>query len=271
MAAKPLSDKPVTIDDLQARKQRGPPIAMLTAYDYTSARLAEAAGVDVLLVGDSLAMTIQGLENTLPVTLDEMIYHTRLVSRGAKRALVATDMPFMSYHVSCEQAVAGAGRCVKEGGARMVKVEGGRRMSDVIEAIVRAQIPVMGHIGLTPQSVHALSGFKVQRAREQLLDDAKAVAEAGASLLVIECVPAAIAGEITAAVRIPTVGIGAGARCDGQVLVFHDALGLTDETEFFPRFLKRYAELGGETRDAIARYVQDVRERKFPGPEHEYK
>lgn len=264
-----MSDKPVTVSTLSARKAGGPPIVMITAYDCTSARLADAAGMDVLLVGDSLAMTVQGLETTLPVTLDEMIYHTRLVRRGARRALVVTDMPFMSYHVSAQQAVEGAGRCVKEAGAHMVKVEGGERMGRTIEAIVQAQVPVMGHIGLTPQSINALGGFKVQRAAEQLIADAEAVEAAGGSLLVIEAVPAELAKRITAAVSIPTIGIGAGPACDGQVLVFHDVLGLFEE--FTPKFVRRYAELGKLAAEALRHYATDVRERKFPAKEHTYK
>ena len=265
---RPASDKPVTVQDLLARKGDGPPIVMLTAHDYSSAQIADEAGIEILLVGDSLAMTVQGLETTLPVTLDEMIYHTRLVRRGTRRAMVVTDMPFMSYHVSAEQAVANAGRCVKEAGAQLVKLEGGERMAKSIAAVVRAQIPVMGHVGLTPQSVNALGGFKVQRAEQQLLADAQAVEAAGASLLVIEAVPPALAQKVTESVSIPTIGIGAGSSCDGQVLVFADVLGLFDA--FKPKFVKRYAELGKLAREALAQYADDVRNRTFPGSEHTY-
>jgi 3-methyl-2-oxobutanoate hydroxymethyltransferase len=242
---------------------------MLTCYDYTMARLLDAAGVDGLLVGDSLGMVIQGRPDSLAVTLDEMIYHTRLVARGAKRSLVVTDMPFMSFQVSPQQAVENAGRILKEGQAHGVKLEGGIRTAPAIKAITAADIPVIGHIGLTPQSVRRFGGFKVQRDAERLLEDAHAVEEAGAFALVIECVPAEVARRITEALRIPTIGIGAGPGCNGQVLVTHDLLGLFDELR--PRFVKQYAELGQELRRAAEEYCREVREGVFPGPEHSFR
>src|SRR6266702_8899339 len=229
----------MTVPEVRAARGRGTPLAVLTAYDWTMARLLDGAGVDALLVGDSLGMVVQGEATTLGVTLDEMIYHTRLVARGAQRALVIADMPFMSYQVSPQQAVENAGRLVKEGRAHAVKLEGGQRTAAAVAAIVAADIPVMGHIGLTPQSVHRLGGFPVQRDAALLLDDARALGAAGAFAVVVESVPADLAREVTAAITVPTIGIGAGAACDGQVLVAHDMLGLFDDLR--PRFVKRYA------------------------------
>jgi 3-methyl-2-oxobutanoate hydroxymethyltransferase len=214
-------------------------------------------------------MVVQGHENSLAVTLDEMIYHTRLVARGARRSLLITDMPFMSYQVSPQQALENAGRLVKEGRAQAVKVEGGRRSADAIAAITGADIPVMGHVGLTPQSVHRLGGFRVQRDEARLLDDALAVQEAGAFAVVVECVPTDSAGRITEALKVPTIGIGAGPACDGQVLVAHDMLGLFDD--FRPRFAKQYADLGRVILQAAEAYCRDVREGKFPGPDHSFR
>jgi len=258
----------ITLATLQERKRSGTKITMLTAYDACFAEIAEAAGIDSLLVGDSVAMTVQGLDSTLPVTMDEMVYHTRLVARVAKRALVIGDMPFLSFQVSPEEAVKNAGRFLKVGGAAAVKLEGGARVARQIAAIAAADIPVVAHIGLTPQSVHKLGGFKVQRDEERLLADARAVEEAGAGLLVLEAMPSPIAARITKELAIPTIGIGAGALCDGQVLVLHDALGLFER--FRPKFVKRYAELRREALAALAQYREEVLAGKFPGPEQTY-
>jgi 3-methyl-2-oxobutanoate hydroxymethyltransferase len=261
--------RPVTVPDFLAAKARGKRLTMLTAYDYTMARLLDAAGVDSLLVGDSLGMVVQGSPDSLGVTLDEVIYHTGLVVRGARRSLVVADMPFMSFQVSPQQALENAGRLLKEGGARAVKLEGGTRAAAAVSAITAADIPVVGHIGLTPQSVRRLGGFKVQRDAEQLLADAKAIEAAGAFALVVECVPADLAASVTAAVKIPTIGIGAGVGCDGQVLVTHDMLGLFDELR--PRFVKQYAEIGREISRAAEAYCREVREGSFPGAEHSFR
>jgi 3-methyl-2-oxobutanoate hydroxymethyltransferase len=242
---------------------------MLTCYDYTMARLLDAAGVDSLLVGDSLGMVVQGQNDSLAVTLEEMIYHTRLVVRGTRRALVVADLPFMTYQVSPQQALENAGRLVKEGGTHAVKLEGGVRSAAAVAAIAGADIPVMGHIGLTPQSVRRLGGFKVQRDAPKLLDDALAIEAAGAFALVVECVPAELAARVTESVKIPTIGIGAGPHCDGQVLVTPDLLGLFDDLR--PRFAKRYAELGVAIRQAAGAYGDEVREGTFPGPEHSFR
>src|SRR3954447_2861916 len=216
--------RPVTVPDFVAAKARGGRLTMLTAYDYTMARLLDAAGVDSLLVGDSLGMVVQGQPDSLAVTLDEMVYHTRLVMRGVRRSLVVADLPFMTYQVSPQQALENAGRLVKEGGAHGVKLEGGLRSAAAVAAITAADIPLMGHIGLTPQSVRRLGGFKVQRDAERILDDARAIEAAGSFALVVECVPTELAAQITQTVKIPTIGIGAGPHCDGQVLVTPDAL-----------------------------------------------
>jgi 3-methyl-2-oxobutanoate hydroxymethyltransferase len=265
----PGAVRKVTAPDLRARKAAGPAIAMVTAYDFTMARLLDEAGADALLVGDSLGMVFQGLANTLPVTVDEMCYHGRAVARGVARAHVVGDMPFMSYQASPAHAVESAGKLVKEGAFESVKVEGGQDFAEHLRWIVRAGIPVMGHVGLTPQSVHQLGGFKVQRDEGQLLADAAAVEQAGAFAVVVESVPAASAAKLTAAVGIPTIGIGAGAGCDGQVLVFHDMMGLF--TDFKPKFVKRYADLGSMIRAAVETYCQEVREGTFPGAEHSFR
>jgi 3-methyl-2-oxobutanoate hydroxymethyltransferase len=264
-----LSLRPVTVPDFLSARTRGVKLTVLTAYDFTTARLLDDAGVDAMLVGDSLGMVMQGHPNSLSVTLDEVIYHTRCVARGVKRALLIADLPFMTYQVSPEQAVMSAGRIIKEGGAHAVKVEGGERSAAAVAAITRTDIPVMGHIGLTPQSVHRFGGFRVQRDEERLLNDARAIADAGAFALVVECVPAELAARITAELTIPTIGIGAGSGCDGQVLVIQDMLGMFEE--FQPRFAKRYAELGGEIRRAVGQYCREVREGTFPGPEHSFR
>jgi 3-methyl-2-oxobutanoate hydroxymethyltransferase len=267
-----MSSPKITVPELRARKTKGPKIAMVTAYDSTMAKLLEAGGADVLLVGDSLGMVVQGLPNTLPVTLEEMCYHGRAVSRAAVRAHVMGDLPFMSYQASPEQAVQAAGRMLKEGGFESVKLEGGADFAEHVRRIVACGIPVMGHIGLTPQSVHAMGGFRVQGrdagAAEQLLADARALEAAGAFALVIEGVPSTLGERITAAVSIPTVGIGAGPGCDGQVLVCYDFLGMYPELR--PRFVKRFAELGDEIVKATRAYVSEVRGGAFPDEAHSF-
>ena len=263
--------KKLTAPEIAARKG-GEKIAMVAAYDVLTARLVEAAGVDILLVGDSLGSVVLGYPSTVPVTMEEIVHHTRAVVRGARRAHVVADMPFMSFQVDDADAVRNAGRLIKEGGADSVKLEGGGAMADRVRAIVRAGIPVMGHIGLTPQSAGSLGGLRVQgnspAAARALLDDALAIAEAGAFALVIEVVPAALGEAVTRRVPVPTIGIGAGPGCDGQVLVAADLLGVEDRVA--PRFVKRYAELGAAMRDAFARYVADVRSGAFPSAEHGY-
>jgi 3-methyl-2-oxobutanoate hydroxymethyltransferase len=256
----------VTIHTLRQMKARGEKIAMLTAYDATFARLLDEAGADALLVGDSLGMVIQGHETTLPVTLDEIAYHCRAVVRGARRAHVVGDMPFMSYQASIEQGLTSAGKLMKEGGCHSIKLEGGAIHAELVKRMVSAGIPVMGHIGLTPQSFHQMGGFKVQGrdpgGRERLLSDARTLEAAGAYAIVLEAIPADIAHDITAALSIPTIGIGAGTGCDGQVLVSYDALGM-DES-FKPRFVRHYATLGATIKEAIGHYVTDVRAGGFP-------
>lgn len=264
--------KKITIRSFAARKRRGEPITMLTAYDYPTARLADEAGVDSLLVGDSLAMVVLGHENTLSVTMDEMLHHARAVKRGASRPLLVGDMPFMSYQTDPVEALRNAGRFLKEGGMDAVKLEGGREVVPQIQAIVRAGIPVMGHIGLTPQSIHALGGWRVQgktpEAALALWEDAEALQEAGCFSLVLESVPARLATWISERLEIPSIGIGAGSGADGQVLVIHDLLGLFDR--FVPRFVKAYAALAADAREAIERYVAEVGDGAFPGAEHSY-
>lgn len=264
MAAEP----PVTVPDFARWKATGRPISVLTAYDYPSARLFDEAGVDCLLVGDTLGMVVQGHATTLGVTLDQMVYHTEMVVRAARRALVVADLPFLSYQASIESAMLAAGRCLKEARCGAVKLEGGHRSAATVRALVEAGIPVMGHVGLTPQSVHQMGGYKVQRDAATLTADARAIAEAGAFALVLECVPAPLAERITAGLPVPTIGIGAGVGCDGQVLVSHDLLGLFEG--FRPRFVRRYAELADTIRDAAARYVDDVRQRRFPGSDESF-
>ena len=261
----------IRIPDLIAQKVSGQKIAMLTAYDATMARLFDRAGVDVLLVGDSLGMVILGCETTIPVTLDAMIHHSKAVSNGAKRALVVADLPFLAYHVSIEDAIRNAGRLVQEGGAAAVKMEGGGEIAAVVKRVVETGIPVMGHVGLTPQSVHRLGGFRMVGKTEdeaaRVLRDAHAIEEAGAFSVVVECVPAEVAARITAELRIPTIGIGAGPHCDGQVLVSYDAFGIFDE--FVPRFVKQYANVGAQLLEAAREYVAEVRERRFPASRSE--
>jgi 3-methyl-2-oxobutanoate hydroxymethyltransferase len=256
----------VTIHTLRQMKERGDKIAMLTAYDATFARLLDESGADVLLVGDSLGMVVQGNDTTLPVTLEEMAYHCRAVVRGTSRAHVVGDMPFMTYQASVEQGMANAGRLIKEGGCHSVKLEGGAQHAELVRRLVAAGIPVMGHIGLTPQSYHQLGGFKVQGretgGRERLLADALALEEAGVYAIVLEAIPADIAREITKRLSIPTIGIGAGVACDGQVLVSYDMLGMDDT--FKPRFVRRFATLGQTIKDAVGQYVSEVRGGTFP-------
>ena len=261
-----------TVKSFQEAKDNNRKISMLTAYDYSMANIVDAAGIDSVLVGDSLGMVFQGNESTLPVTLDEIIYHTKAVVRGVKNALVVADMPFLSYHVSKEEAVRNAGRMIKEGGAEAVKMEGGTLFSETIKAVVDAQIPVMGHIGLTPQSVNAFGGFKVQGKDEQsakrIWEDAKLLEEAGVFAITLECIPDKLAQLITKSLRIPTIGIGAGKSCDGQVLVINDMLGMF--SDFVPRFIKQYAKLNTEITAAVQDYIAEVREGDFPAGEHTF-
>ena len=258
--------KKQTVNTLQKMKENGEKIAMLTCYDYTTATLIEQTDIDAVLVGDSLGMTIMGYENTLPVTMDDMVHHTACVARGLKNTFLVADMPFMSYHLSDEQAVENAGRLVKEGGANAVKLEGGAKYFSRIKAIVDAQIPVEGHIGLTPQSVNAFGGFRVQgkdvaRARE-LLEDAKKIEEAGAFMVTLECVPEKLATMITEELSIPTIGIGAGNGCDGQVLVYQDMLDMYDGIA--PKFVKHFAHIGSDMKAAFNAYSKEVRKQTFP-------
>ena len=247
-------------------------LVMLTAYDYSTARIMDMAGVDALLVGDSLGMVMLGYPDTLSVTVDDMVRHCAAVARGAQKALVVCDMPFMSYHVSVEETVRNAGRLMTEGRAQAVKLEGGAEFAAEVRALTRASIPVMGHLGLTPQSVNAFGGFKVQgksmAAAQKLLDDARALQEAGAFALVLECVPAPLAERVTQALSIPVIGIGAGAGCDGQVLVWQDMTGMT--LSHLPRFVKRFGEVGASLRSAVEAYAREVRAGAFPGEDHGY-
>jgi len=263
-----MSSKRVTITVLQKMKQDARKITMMTAYDYPTAQIVDQEGIDIILVGDSLSMVVQGNENSLPVTMDEMVYHTRIVARAAQRAMVVGDMPFMSYQASTDQAILNAGRLIKEGGAQTIKLEGGAGVAKTIEAIANAEIPVMAHIGLTPQAIHRMGGFKIQRDEDRIINDARVVEEAGAFSVVLEGIPGSIAAKITQALTIPTIGIGAGIHCDGQVLVLHDVVGLFER--FTPKFVKRYAEVGKDIARAVASYRQDVQEGKFPGPEHTF-
>jgi len=269
-------EQKVTVPEIVKAKASGRPIVALTAYDFPFARIADEAGVDFILVGDSLGMVVQGYETTLPVTMDEMVYHSRMVARARRRALVVTDLPFLSYQVCPTDAVANAGRLIKEGGAEAVKLEGGVAIAETIARIASVDIPVMGHIGLTPQSVHRMGGHKVQGRRrgqgpgqrDRLIEDALAVEAAGAFAIVLEGIPTDLAAEVTAQLAIPTIGIGAGPHCDGQILVLHDVLGLSERAS--PRFAKRYADLWGSARAAIESYAREVREQSFPTPAHSF-
>ncbi len=262
--------KKVTTATFRQKKERGDPITMLTAYDYPTALAEDRAGIDSILVGDSLAMVVLGYQNTLSVTMEDMLHHAKAVSRGAKYALLIGDMPFMSYQASAEDAVRNAGRFLQEAGMEAIKLEGGRERLDAVRAIVNAGIPVMGHLGLTPQSVNMMGGFRPQgktaSAAKRLYEDALLLEEAGCFSIVLESVPARLAQLISQKLSIPTIGIGAGVGCDGQVLVAHDLLGLFDR--FTPRFVKKYADLHGEMQRAFTEYIEDVQHRDFPGTEH---
>lgn len=264
--------KPVTVHELLSMKQRGERIVVLTCYDALFARLLDGAGVDILLVGDSVNQVLAGADSTLSATLDQMIYHTRIVRRGATRAMVVCDMPFLTYQVSREDAIRNAGRVMQQTGCQAVKLEGGAPIAETTRALVEIGIPVMGHLGLTPQSVHALGGYRVQgrdeQSAERLKADAAALEQAGAFAIVLELVPAPLASQITRALTIPTIGIGAGPACDGQVLVLPDMLGLNEH--FTAKFVKRYAALAEDVREAVTLYAAEVREGRYPGPEHSF-
>lgn len=263
---------PVTVNDVRAFKQRGEKFAMLTAYDTPSARLLDEAGIPLILVGDTMGMVLLGYGSTIPVTMDHVVHHTAAVARGTANALVVGDMPFMSYQVSVEDGMRNAGRLLQEAGANAVKLEGAGRSLLLVERLVEAGIPVMGHLGLTPQSVNQLGGYKVQgrteEAHHKLLEDAKSLEAAGVFSLVLEAVPEGLATEVTGSIGVPTIGIGAGRNCDGQVLVWHDFLGITDG--HLPRFVKRYAQLGDEIKDAARQFAAEVADGRYPGPEHVY-
>ena len=262
-----------TVTTFKDAKKQGKKLTMLTAYDYSTAKLFDEAGVDSMLVGDSLGMTMLGYDSTLPVTMEDMIHHTKAVVRGAKNALVVGDMPYMSYHLSVQQAVENAGRFIKEAGAQAVKLEGEAAFCPEIEAMTRASIPVVGHLGLTPQSINAFGGFKVQgkseEAARKIIEDAQALEAAGAFAIVLECVPAKLAEIITAKVAVPTIGIGAGAGCDGQVLVYQDMLGMYDN--FTPKFVRKFAEVGAMMKQGVQAYCAAVQDSSFPAAEHTFK
>ncbi len=272
MSTTPAERKKVSIIDLQNKKAKGRPITMMTAYDYPTGHLVDRAGMDMILVGDSLAMVVLGYENTVGVTMEEMLHHCRAVARGAKHPLLVGDMPFMSYQVSVPQAVENAGRFLKEGNMDVVKLEGGKERAEVVRAIVRAGIPVQGHIGLTPQTISMLGGFRVQgksvEAALSVIDDGLALEEAGCFSIVVEGVPDRIAALLTERLTIPTIGIGAGQGCDGQVLVLHDMLGMFDR--FTPKFVKKYANFVETGTKALQDYIAEVENKTFPGPEHVY-
>jgi len=272
MSEKQVTGRKISILDIQTKKEQGIPITMLTAYDYPTALLVDQGGIDILLVGDSLGMVVLGLESTVPVTMDEMIHHCRAVARGARRGLLVGDMPFMSYQAEIAEAVRNAGRFMKEGRMDTVKLEGGREVSETVRAIVDAGIPVMGHIGLTPQSASKMGGFRVQGRTAfdamRLMDDAIALEEAGCYAIVLEAVPAPVAQALTERLKVPTIGIGAGASCDGQVIVFHDLVGLFDR--FTPKFVRQYADVSNVISDAVQNFAQDVINRAFPAADHTY-
>lgn len=267
-----MSKNKVTTSTFRAKKKEGRPISMLTAYDYPLARLVDEAGIDAILVGDSLGNVVLGYESTIPVTMDDMVHHTKAVTRGVERSMVVADMPFLSYHLSVEEAVRNAGRLLQEGGAQAVKLEGGQEVAEKIKAITDAGIPVMGHLGLTPQSIHQMGGYKVQGkdegAAQKLLVDALAVEKAGAFSLVLECVPTPLAKLITEKLSIATIGIGAGPYCDGQVLVTHDLIGFLGG--FSPKFAKRYINIRENIKEALETYRQEVEEGVFPAEEHQF-
>jgi 3-methyl-2-oxobutanoate hydroxymethyltransferase len=259
----------MTVPAFTAMKAAGRKITMLTAYDHTMAGLLDAVGIEGILVGDSMSMVVQGHPNTLPVTLDEMIYHAEMVGRAVQHALVVVDMPFPSYHLGVHKAIENAGRILKETRCQAVKLEGGADQAEVIRGLVAASIPVMAHVGLRPQSVHVLGGYKVQRDEAHLMNDAKAAEDAGAFAIVLECIPAPLAAKITKSLSIPTIGIGAGVDCDGQVLVINDLLGIT--SGYVPKFVKAYADLKTTIGDAVTRFREDVRSGRFPGAEQAFK
>ncbi len=262
-----------TIQDFLRKKTAGEKITMLTAYDYPFAKIVDEAGIDAILVGDSLGMVVQGLDNTLPVTMDEMIYHTKMVARAASRALVIGDMPFMSYQAGINEAVLNAGRFLKEAGASAIKVEGGAEIAPQIKAMTKSDIPVMAHIGLTPQSIHRMGGYKVQGKTEEsakrLIEEARIVEDAGACALFVEAIPSSLAKQITEAISIPTIGIGAGPDCDGQILVLHDVIGLFER--FVPKFVKQYANIKSDALNAVKAYKDEVDKGLFPGASHGFK
>jgi len=262
----------ITIQDFLKKKQEKRKITMLTAYDFPFAQIVDEAGIDAILVGDSLGMVVQGIENTLPVTMDEMIYHTKMVTRASINAMVIGDMPFMSYQASIEDAVRNGGRFLKEAGAQAVKLEGGREVAGKVEAMTKSEIPVMAHIGLTPQAVHRMGGYKVQgrtdEAAKRLIEDAKVLEEAGAFSIILEAIPSSLARQITNSLSIPTIGIGAGPVCDGQVLVIHDVLGLFER--FTPKFVKRYVNMKEDALNAVKQYKDEVENGVFPGKEHSF-
>lgn len=262
-----------TINDFLKKKKEGRKITMITAYDYPFARIVDEAGIDAILVGDSLGMVVQGLENTLPVTMDEMIYHTKMVSRAVKNAMVIGDMPFMSYQTGIEDAVRNAGRFLKEAGASAVKMEGGAEVAEHIRVMTRSDIPVMAHIGLTPQSIHRMGGYKVQgktdEAARKLIDEAHTVEDAGAFSLILEAIPMDLARKITEELSIPTIGIGGGPYCDGQVLVLHDVIGLFER--FVPRFVKQYANLKNDALKALKTYREEIEKGTFPSKDQSFK
>ncbi len=269
---RPLDSEKRTVRTIKKMKKKGEKISALTAYEFPTAQILSEAGIDIILVGDSLGMVLQGRANTLKVTLDEVIYHTRLVARAEPLSLLVSDMPFGAFHISVEKSVENAIRCVKEGGAEAVKIEGGRKRFKVIEAIINAEVPVMGHLGLTPQSVHAFGGFKVQGKLEgqarQMVEDAAELEKLGVFALVLESIPMELAKEITDRLHIPTIGIGAGKYCDGQILVFHDLMGFS--TGYLPKFVRRYADLHAVIHEAVQQYIEDIRDGEFPGDQESY-
>jgi 3-methyl-2-oxobutanoate hydroxymethyltransferase len=262
----------VTTATVRDMKKKGEKITMITAYDYPTGAIVDEAGIDMILVGDSLAMVVLGYDSTLPVTMDVMIHHTKAVTRAVSRALVIGDMPFMSYQASVDEAVRNAGRFLQEAGAQAVKLEGGREVAEVTRRIAAAGIPVMAHLGLTPQAVHQLGGYKVQgkgnEAANRILEDAKILEEAGAFSVVLECVPTELGRVVTEALSIPTIGIGGGVHCDGQVLVLHDILGMFER--FTPKFVKKYANINAQMKEAVGKYIDEVRQGQFPDPEHSF-
>ena len=265
-----MAEQKVTTATIRERKIKGEKIAMLTAYDYATATALDESGVDIILVGDSLGMVVLGYDSTLPVTMEDMLHHTKAVARGTKRALVIADMPFLSYQVSQEKAIYNAGRFLQEAGAHGVKLEGGMEIANLTRKITSIGIPVMGHLGLTPQSVHQLGGYKIQgkegAAAKKIMEDAKAIEEAGAFSIVLECVPAPLAKTITQSVSIPTIGIGAGVDCDGQVLVINDMLGMFERST--PKFVKRYCNLHAQMKESVRQYIDEVKNGAFPDKEH---